>query len=427
MGQGQYDGNRSAAVETSDVDNPPMHVGDSLFNLYDQMLGDVELPDVLRQVAEVVCSELNAERATVYLIDEDTRDLVSVAMVGNVASTIRIPMSETSLAGYCAANGRAFVVGDAYGDLAAIDAKLRFDRSWDEANNFRTRDVMCAPAEFKGDLVGVVQVVNSKSQPFGEADLPLLRNVARLIGYALYHAKLYDDIAGMKKLDKDKADFMRIMVHELKSPVAASRMLAAAMGQSFDDPKATHMTERIVARMDEMISLIEDVLQLAKVKAGGALGEVTVLDLADETRAHCEPYHEQATQKGLEMKIDLPGDPVHVRFDEQGLRLVLSNLVSNAVKYTKEGRVKVRLRREQTTAVLEVSDTGIGIPEADVPKLFREFYRASNVKKHGIKGSGVGLAGVKNMVERFGGKMTLQTRENEGSTFIVHFPLCEGQ
>ena len=112
-----------------------------------------------------------------------------------------------------------------------------------------------------------------------------------------------------------------------------------------------------------------------------------------------------------------------VRMDGKGFSLILSNLVSNAVKYTHAGRVSVVLRPTGDWAVLTVSDTGMGIPEAEIPSLFREFFRASNAKRQRIQGSGVGLAGVKQIVERFGGQMEFESRENEGSTFVVRLPL----
>jgi GAF domain-containing protein len=191
----------------------PLAVDEDVFRLYDRLIGDVHLPTVLTDVAEVVCQDLGAERATVYVIEPDTQELRSTALVGNVSREIRIPISDTSLAGYCAMSGRAFVVPDAYGDLGAIHGQLRFDRRWDEMNDFRTRDVMCSPVRFKGRTLGVVQAVNSRSEPFREADLAGLCGISRLIGYALYHAKLYDDLATMKRLEQEKAEFMRIMVH----------------------------------------------------------------------------------------------------------------------------------------------------------------------------------------------------------------------
>jgi signal transduction histidine kinase len=396
----------------------------ALFDLYDRMLGDVELPSVLRDVAQVVCQDLRAERASVYLIDQATNELESAAVIGNVARLIRVPIDTSSLAGYCAMTGRAFVVPDAYGDLSGIDPRLKFDRRWDDLNDFRTRDVMCAPALFKGQVVGVVQVINSKDAPFREADLRPLKILSRLIGYALYHARLYDDLATMKQLEKQKAGFMRVMVHELKSPVAGAKMLADALQyhEAIANSPAIEVTRRISNRMGQLTRLIKDLLVLAKVKSGDPLGEVSVIDLVAETEAGSVPYRDQAQQKGLAMTVNLPAEPVRVRFDAQGYRIALSNLVSNAVKYTRAGSVSVVLRTEGRWAVLEVADTGIGIPEKDLPKLFTEFFRASNARASDIDGSGVGLAGAKTLVERFGGEFSLRTQENEGSTFTIRLP-----
>ena len=150
-----------------------------VFDLYDSMISDtqIKIPDVLQHVAEVLCQYLNAERATIFLIDKATYELESAAFIGNVSRIIRIPINDNSLAGFCALSGRAFVVPDAYGDLSHIDLRLCFDKTWDTINQFRTRDVMCAPAFFKKDVIGVAEVMNSKGTPFSGKDLPGLQNI----------------------------------------------------------------------------------------------------------------------------------------------------------------------------------------------------------------------------------------------------------
>lgn len=396
----------------------------SLFDLYDRMIGQVHIPTVLREVAEVVCESLCAERASVYLADRETRELESAAIIGNVARLIRVPIDHNSLAGYCAAAAKSFVVPDAYGDLSAIDPQVTFDRRWDELNNFRTRDIMCAPATFKGQVMGIVQVINSKKRPFNEDDLPSLETIARLIGYSLYHAQLYDDLASLKKLEREKAEFMRLTAHELKSPLTTSKMLLDTIRDGPDGGSNTSdVIGRIGARMDEMITMIGDLLMLARVKSGDPMGNVGVIDLSAVTSQDRENYREQAQAKGLSLRVDLPDNAVFVRMDEQGYRLVLSNLLSNAIKYTPEGSVQVSLVSRNGWGELRVTDSGIGIPEADIPKLFGEFFRASNARRKRLPGSGVGLAGVKYVVERFGGHIELASREDEGTTFTVRLPL----
>ncbi len=428
-GAGQWQGenvNVASRTSKSSIATGEMIASEALLDLYDLMLGDVDIPSVLRDVADIVCRATNAQRASIYLVRPETQDLESVAVVGNVARTIRIPICTSSLAGFCATSGQSFVVNDAYDDLGQIDPQLHFDRSWDEANGFRTKDVMCAPAMFKGEVMGVAQVINSNASPFTDANLRSLRAISRMIGYALYHAKLYSDLSDFKKLDQEKAAFMRTMIHELKSPVAAAHMMAQAMQmQNEDDPMILRMTTKITDRMDSLTDLIKDILELASVKSGVPLGDVTEIDVAAEIESTCQTYHDQARMKGLTMVVSLCEGPVRVRFDTQGFRMVVSNLLSNAVKYTQAGDVRAELRQEGAQAVLSVSDSGIGIPQADIPKLFKEFFRASNAKRDGIPGSGVGLAGAKQLIERFGGTMELQSVENEGSTFIVRLPLVQ--
>ena len=123
--------------------------------------------------------------------------------------------------------------------------------------------------------------------------------------------------------------------------------------------------------------------------------------------------------------MDLPGQPVNIRFDIQGLRMALSNLVSNAVKYTQEGEVAISLLQQDAAAIINIRDTGIGIPEDDIPRLFKEFFRAANARENQIPGTGVGLSVVKNIVERFGGEMALESRENDGSTFTLRLQVYE--
>jgi signal transduction histidine kinase len=150
-----------------------------------------------------------------------------------------------------------------------------------------------------------------------------------------------------------------------------------------------------------------------------------VHDLVIKTRTDCEPYVDEASAKGLSLGLDLQPSPVLVRIDLQAYHLILSNLVSNAIKYTPAGSIQVLLHKEGPWAVLKVKDTGIGIPEAQITRIFTEFFRASNARRSQIPGTGVGLAGAKELVERFDGELELVSEENRGSTFTVRLPLFE--
>ncbi len=408
----------------NNVDLRDLVVQEGLFKLYDQMFEEVDIVSVLRHTTEAVRQIFDAERATTYLVLKDTQELESAAVVGNVSRTIRIPISEDSLAGYCALTGRSFIIADAYKELDNIDPNLHFDKSWDEMNQYHTRDVMCTPAVFKDEVMGVVQVINSRWGIFQESDLLALQSVSRFVAYALNYARLYDELATLQCLEKERAEFMRIIVHEFRSPVVASKALVSALQfTNRGNQKLASVLTRIKNRMGQLLDLVEDILHLSRIKSGSPLGEITICDLAAETKTGCQPYFDEAGTKGLLMAVNLPELPVSVRIDRQGYQLILSNLVSNAMKYTATGSVEISLQQKDPWAVLEVKDTGLGIPEDDIPKLFTEFFRASNARRSKIKGTGVGLAGAKQIVERFKGQLELASQENKGSTFTVRLPL----
>lgn len=233
--------------------------------------------------------------------------------------------------------------------------------------------------------------------------------------------------AALQRWEREKAEFMRAMVHELRSPAAASKSLVAALRyKNRENSDLATVLVRVEERMDQLLDLVEDILHLSQIKTGQPLGEIAIYDLAAETRFSCKTYLDEAEAKGLTMTIDLPESPICVRIDRQGYRLILSNLISNAIKYTPAGSVQVTLRQAERWAVLEVRDTGIGIPKNDIPKLFGEFFRASNACRNQVKGTGVGLAAVEALVERLGGELEVASEENVGSCFTVRLPLCKG-
>jgi signal transduction histidine kinase len=399
---------------------------EELLDLYDKMVGAKSLDEAFVQVRRVLCETMDAEAATVYLVRKETRELEAHVPVHNVMRTIKVPILTSSIAGCCAKTARPLLIPDAYDDLSPVHPDLHFDRSWDEAHGHRTRDVMCAPALCRGEVVGVVQVLNSKASGcFDRDDLDVLTKIARMVGYVLYHAKVFDDLRSMKQLQKEKAKFIRVMVHELKSPVSAARMLLDLLIRDMVGPEMrAELLDRIRERLEALLATIKDTLDLARLESGDPLGKVEEVKLHECIKEVCTPFRDEAKAKGLVFKVKSAAQDPVLRIDTTGLRLILTNLVGNAIKYTEAGNVEVRIEDDEARVIVHVVDSGMGIPEEDVPKLFTEFYRASNARASSIEGTGVGLAGVKRLVERFGGELRLQTVQDEGSTFSVVLPLA---
>jgi signal transduction histidine kinase len=248
--------------------------------------------------------------------------------------------------------------------------------------------------------------------------------VSCLGAHARYHSQLCAEVDTLRQSERERAQTRLMLVHELRAPVTASRSLIYALQfQGVEDPLVSDVLDRLGKRMDQLLELVNDILMVSGVQTGNPLGELEECDLADVTRTGCKPYLEEAADKGLMMTVQAPGNPLPAHLPHKAFQLILTNLVSNAVKYTPSGLVQVSLREEGAWAVLEVTDTGIGIPATEMDQLCSEFFRASNARRSRIPGTGLGLAGVKALVEQAGGSLEVKSEEKLGSEFTVRLPI----
>ncbi len=396
----------------------------SLFELYDQMLGELDVHKVLEKTTSVVKEVFDSERATIFRVFSETMELESFAIIGNIARKIRVPISEDSLAGFCALSEKAFVLPDAYGDLTSLHSSLKFDRSWDKLNHFRTRDVMCSPVIFKGELLGVIQVINSRNEIFQEANISLLESVSRFVAYALHHTQVYEELSSLKYLEREKAEFMRIIVEGFKLPLAASKSIVAGLQQA--NTKNTALLfglDKLEKNTNNLSQLVNDIHHLSQVKCGCPLSETSVFDLRIDSGIVFNNFQDKASLNNLQLVFESSDTTINIRMDRQAFHLILSNLLSNSVKYTEDGVVKLILQSSDSWAVITLQDTGMGIPEDEISGIFKEFFRASNARQSGIEGTGVGLVIVKELVERYKGEMEIKSILNKGTQFILRLPL----
>ncbi len=172
-----------------------------------------------------------------------------------------------------------------------------------------------------------------------------------------------------------------------------------------------------------MLALVNDLLDLAAGKMEQLQGEKKEVVLNETITKVTELMQTSAEEKGLEFKVEIAEEPLVLVGIEDGLERVFMNLLSNAVKYTPpSGSVAVRAWSENDQIKVEVSDTGIGIPEEALPRIFDEFYRAKNAKAMEMEGTGLGLAIAKDVVEQHGGQISVESVVGEGSTFYVTLP-----
>ncbi|MGC9394547.1 MAG: ATP-binding protein [Anaerolineae bacterium] len=236
------------------------------------------------------------------------------------------------------------------------------------------------------------------------------------------------DVTHFKELDEMKSEFVATVSHDLRAPLTFIRGYATMMVMVGDLNEKQHdYLDRILEGIDQMSALIGDLLNLRRIEAGVGIRQepcrlgLILVEAVDAMRA-------RATSKGVTLRLEPTEGAPTVTGDRTLLRQAVSNLVDNAIKYTPApGQVSVGLGTTPHEAVIHISDTGIGITPEDQVRLFEKFYRIKHRETGNIQGTGLGLALVKSIIERHGGRVWAESTPNQGSTFYIALPLPEDE
>jgi signal transduction histidine kinase len=229
-----------------------------------------------------------------------------------------------------------------------------------------------------------------------------------------------------RKLAQEKRQvrfqLISVLAHELKAPLAAVEGYLKILqdGAAGNDPAVYQkMIDRSLLRTEGMRKLIVDLLDMTRIESGRKRRELAAVDVRDVARAAIETAGPEAAARGITINLKAEA-PVALRADRGEIEIILNNLISNAVKYNRDGgRVDVTLRSDSGAVLLAVADTGIGLAPEEAARLFDDFVRIKNEKTREILGSGLGLAIVKKLAALYGGDAWVTSEPGVGSTFTV--------
>jgi signal transduction histidine kinase len=235
-----------------------------------------------------------------------------------------------------------------------------------------------------------------------------------------------ENITAFKQLDQMKSDFVNMVAHELRSPLVSIRQLNGVILEGLAGPlgeKQTDYINRGVKKIDALLGLINDLLDVAKLEAGKYVQRLVPTDLGkiiEETVALLEP---RAKKQGIELTFSCK-DLKPVRSDPKNMEEIFNNLISNAINYSPEGgKVAVTAQGQGEYLEIKVKDTGVGISKEELPKIFDKFYRVKNPKTRDVMGTGLGLAIVKGVVDAHNGTIDVDSVEDKGTTFRILLPV----
>ena len=255
----------------------------------------------------------------------------------------------------------------------------------------------------------------------------LALQAARLPGEPIRGAVLvFHDITHLRKLETVRQDFVANVSHELKTPLAAIQAMVETLldGALQDAEHNVKFLERIRENGERLHRLIQDLLTLGRIESSEAPLEIEPIELQSALAVIMSRHEDRVKANQQRLLADGPPEPVIAFADQEALSAIIDNLIDNAIKYTPAGgSITVRWRRTETEAILQVADTGVGIPDKDLPRIFERFYRVDKARSRELGGTGLGLSIVKHLVNALSGTITAQSKVGEGTIFTVHLPL----
>ncbi|MFC2063199.1 ATP-binding protein [Chloroflexota bacterium] len=404
----------------------------TLYTIATGLTSSLAPEEVLATIVEGITKTMNFKGCSLMLISPDKSRLIHTTSYGISKGYLRKGPVQADAIIKRVMQGRTVLIKD-----AIHDSRVQYK---EQAEKEGIASMLSVPLMPDDEVVGILRVYTSEQRQFTAKEIKFLSSLANLGALALRKAmlnaalgrSLEEHSAKISKMEEDQVRFLRFLnmaAHDLKAPLAAIQgflwiMLDGYCGVLGD--KQRDMLQRSSLRIDELLYLISDLLDIPRIESGQMLREMEGVPLCQIIEGSCSELYNQAKDKGIELRMELPQCLPEILGSNLRLKQVITNLVGNAINYTSQGAVTVRAAELDDDVEVEVIDTGIGIPPQDLPLIFDDFFRASNI---GIRGTGLGLSITKRILEAHGGKIRVESPPSgsqTGSKFTFILPKKSG-
>jgi signal transduction histidine kinase len=365
----------------------------------------------LKMIQDVATELTETQVASIFLRDSNTEELFLLSGTGGVAESLkRIPVPvDGSIAGWVVRTGKPAAVND-------VQSDARHYGKTDDETRFVTKSLMAVPLRAQDKIIGCLEVVNKlDGKPFTDEDFDLLTTLAAQAAVAIEKARLFE-----------QSDLISEVVHELRTPVTSIVGYSKMLGmEGIPDETKQQFAETIYRESRRLGNMVNDFLEWARLESGRLRLKSEPVDMRELLHDTVMIIKPQAEDRGIAVEEMVPEGDMVVIGDGDRLKQILLNLASNGVKYNREnGRLDFLVKRENGCMSIAVRDTGVGIPEESLSKLFERFYRVPGTENI-VRGTGLGLVIAKSLVEAHGGKMKVSSTVGVGTTFTITLPLTE--
>jgi signal transduction histidine kinase len=333
--------------------------------------------------------------------------------------------------------------------ISSASSRINIDFKERAKRAFKVASFIIAPILPKEGNKGFISVgTQSPDTLINEGDEELITILANQLGQALENARLFEKtwlahqelekrveertrelkqaLEEVKMVSKRKSGFVSSVSHELRTPLTsikgyASILLSQSLG-ALPEPVRQRL-EKINIHSDELTKFINDLLDISRIESGRFSIKQEPVDLKRIAEEAVDLVSVIAKEKQIALSFNCPEDARPIFADYGQIKRVLINLINNAIKFTpQKGKINIKCHRLNNQVQVDISDSGCGIPEEAIEKIFEEFYRVDNPINQEVKGTGLGLALVKNIIEAHTGKIWVKSKVGSGSTFSFTLP-----
>jgi two-component system phosphate regulon sensor histidine kinase PhoR len=375
----------------------------------------IERGDEIGTLAEALNSMTGQLKAQIDIMEADRNKTLAI-LAGMVEGVVAVDRDERVVHANAAAQA-----------ILGIDGRAALGRRvWEVTRVVEVSEALGEAMRQNRVRVSEVRIPTPQKDQVIQLTATPLRNAVDQIDGAVV---VLHDVSELRQLESVRRDFVANISHELKTPLTAIRGLVETM---IDDPamdRETHdrFIEKIRDQSTRLSNLVSDLLTLSRLESGAGGLRFEPMDLRETVSESVRTQVHAADTKQVGLFPGMPDTPVTIEGDSEAMRELVDNLVSNAIKYTPSGgRVDVKLSTHNGSAVLEVVDTGIGIPPEEQSRVFERFYRVDKARSRQLGGTGLGLSIVKHVALAHGGSVSLKSASGRGSTFRVQLGLKPG-
>ncbi len=388
----------------------------------------LDLETVLRRILAHACTLADAGGAAIYIADDEAEGGFRIAAVHGMEDQLVRAIKGLSdrlgetVVGRCARSRDAVQIAD-----LTREPNYPLHSAMLQAGILALLGV---PLMREGEVIGALVFRRKRVGPFDEDMVELVKSFAAQSSLAVHNARLFHELERKSRqlevASEHKSQFLANMSHELRTPLNAILGFTELIQDGiYGEPpgKIRGVLERVEANSRHLLGLINDVLDLSKIEAGQlqlSLGDYAMRDIV---LAVINATESLASAKQLSLTADLPPNLPLAKGDAKRLTQVLLNLVGNAIKFTDEGSVRIRVTPRDEDLLIAVEDTGPGIPASERRRIFEVFHQMDSSSTREKGGSGLGLAIAQRIVELHGGHIWVEAREGGGSRFCFSLPL----